>query len=80
MIIQNLRLTNYRRFKHLGLEFPEDLIGIIGCNGSGKTTIIEAIGWALYGSKIGRSDKHDIRSQFADVKEACIVELFFHIP
>ncbi|MBN2011561.1 SMC family ATPase [candidate division KSB1 bacterium] len=77
MIINRLTLTNYRRFRRLDLELPENLIGIVGQNGTGKTTLVEAIGWALYGNKIRRSDKQDVRSQFAESKEACTVELEF---
>ena len=79
MIIKSLKLQNYRRFRNLDLEMPENLIGIAGNNGTGKTTIVEALGWVLYGNKIKRTDKQDIRSQFSDVKEPCIVELLFEI-
>ncbi|MDW7679285.1 MAG: SMC family ATPase [bacterium] len=77
MVIKNLKLTNYRRFRHLELEFPENIIGILGSNGAGKTTIVEAIGWCLYGNRIRRTDKLDIRSQFAAATEASEVELIF---
>jgi len=77
MIIRNIRLKNYRRFRELELELPENLIGIIGNNGAGKTTIVEAIGWCLYGNRIRRTDKQDIRSQFCDARDTCSVELIF---
>jgi exonuclease SbcC len=77
MTIKHLKIMNYRRFARLELEFPENLIGIIGRNGAGKSTIIEAIGWALYGNRIKRTDKHDIRSQFADKTDSCRVEMEF---
>ncbi|HPG39689.1 MAG TPA: SMC family ATPase [bacterium] len=77
MIIKNLTLENYRRFVNLELEFPENLIGIIGRNGAGKSTIVEAIGWALYGNRLGRTDKLDIRTQSADDKESCCVVMDF---
>jgi len=77
MIIRNLKLKNYRRFRELELELPENLIGIIGNNGAGKTTIVEAIGWCLYGNRIRRTDKQDIRSQCCDSSDVCSVELIF---
>ncbi len=77
MIIKNITLENYRRFGTLELEFSENLIGIIGRNGAGKSTIVEAIGWVLYGNRMGRTDKLDIRTQDADDKEVCSVEMEF---
>lgn len=77
MIIKHLTLENYRRFGHLELELPENLIGIMGNNGIGKTTIVEAIGWVLYGNRIKRTDKQDIRSQFCNNNDPCRVEMIF---
>ncbi len=77
MIIKSLKLTNYRRFRNLELELPENTIGILGSNGVGKTTIVESIGWCLYGNRIKRTDKQDIRSQFAGDNAVCSVELIF---
>jgi exonuclease SbcC len=77
MIIRSIKLKNYRRFRELELNLPENLIGIIGNNGVGKTTIVEAIGWCLYGNRIRRTDKQDIRSQCCDAADPCSVELVF---
>lgn len=77
MIIRSIKLKNYRRFQELELDLPENLIGIVGNNGAGKTTIVEAIGWCLYGNRIRRTDKLDIRSQCCDAAEPCSVELIF---
>ncbi|MGQ9561544.1 MAG: AAA family ATPase [Candidatus Oleimicrobiaceae bacterium] len=77
MVIESLRLHNYRRFRTLELTFPENLIGIIGRNGVGKSTIVEAVGWALYGNRVVRTDKMDVRSQSASEKEVCEAELVF---
>jgi len=77
MIIRSIKLKNYRRFRDLELELPENLIGIVGNNGAGKTTIVEAIGWGLYGNRIRRTDKQDVRSQCCRAGETCSVELIF---
>lgn len=58
-------LKNYRRFRKLSIEFPENLQGFLGSNGAGKSTIIEAIAWALYGTRAARGAKVDIRSFLA---------------
>lgn len=77
MIVKSLHLQNYRRFKNLDLDLPENLVGIVGNNGSGKTTIVEAIGWCLYGNRIRRTDKQDIRSQFCNPSDMCSVDMVF---
>lgn len=43
MEILNLKLTNFRNFRNLNLEFSSKINLIIGNNGSGKTNLIEAI-------------------------------------
>ncbi len=79
MIIKRLTLKNYRRFRSLDLEVPENIIGILGRNGSGKTTIVESIGWCLYGNRIRRTDKQDIPSQFCSPKDVTAVTLEFEL-
>ena len=52
MIVRCLRLRNYRSIRNLNLDFPESgLLGIVGDNGAGKSSILESIAWALYGSQ-----------------------------
>lgn len=77
MVIKSLKLRNYRRFEQLDLELPENIIGIMGRNGAGKSTIIEAIGWTLYGNRFVRTDKMDIRAQHADESSTCSAEMVF---
>jgi len=51
------------------VTFPDGLIGIVGSNGSGKTTVVEAIGFALYGSKALRGRVEDLRSRSVSKSE-----------
>lgn len=77
MVLKRIKLNNYRRFRSLELEFPENLIGIVGKNGVGKSSLIEAVGWALYGTRIVRTDKQDMRTQSLADNSVCSVELDF---
>ncbi|MGO8949673.1 MAG: AAA family ATPase, partial [Ktedonobacterales bacterium] len=50
MKLVTLKLTGYRQYlEPTVLHFPEGLCGICGPNGVGKSKLIEAIGYALYG-------------------------------
>ena len=61
----------------MDIEFPENVIGIIGENGAGKSSLIEAIGWVLYGNRFVRTDKSDIRTQGVKENQPCTVEMIF---
>ena len=54
MILERLYLENYKQFRDpLELFPPEGAVGVIGANGSGKTSIFEAILWTFFGSRGG---------------------------
>ena len=77
MILTNLRLENFKKYRSYEIEFGEGLIGIIGKNGSGKSTLFEAILFALYGEAKKRGNKDILRNADASTKEAVVVELQF---
>jgi len=52
-MIKKIHLKNYRVYKDEVIDF-DDLKIIKGRNGKGKTTIVEAIGFALFGSSLQR--------------------------
>src|SRR5215211_1244061 len=77
MRLNSLRLTNFRQHCDTFVTFDTGLTGIIGANGSGKSTILEAIAWALYGQDAARGKKETIRSLRAGAGAKVRVELEF---
>jgi len=48
VLIREIELTNVKSYRHQRMEFLPGVNGIIGENGSGKSTILEAIGYVLF--------------------------------
>src|SRR5438445_1119191 len=79
MQLLRLRLVNFRQHADTELEFGPGITGIVGPNGSGKTTILEGIAWAMYGTQAGRGDKDSIRRLGATGRAGVEVELEFRL-
>jgi exonuclease SbcC len=81
MRINYLELKNYRRFKELKLQFPDGVVGILGLNGTGKTTVIEGIAWALFGNvdEVVRTSRESIRRSGAGGNDSCSAILEFEL-
>jgi len=77
--LNSLRLLNFRQHADSFIEFHTGLTGIIGANGSGKTTVLEAIAWALYGQDAARGKKETIRWSRAGAGARVRVELDFEL-
>lgn len=65
MKLRSLALVFFRQHTNSMVHFPDGLVGIIGPNGSGKTTIVEAISFALFGSRALRGRIEDVRTRHA---------------
>ncbi len=58
MIINRLELKNFRNHRESVFDFANGINLILGENGSGKTSILDAIGFALFNMKL-RSDANE---------------------
>ncbi len=79
MYLQALSLENYRKFETAEIQFPDGLVGIIGNNGAGKSSLVEAIAWALYGNEVARTGKEEIKRISASKTDLCRVILDFQL-
>src|SRR5207302_5675208 len=70
---------NFRQHSDTFIEFDGGLTGIIGANGTGKSTILEAIAWALYGNPAARGKRDSIRWLRAAARASVRVELDFEL-
>lgn len=80
MILKSLNLKNFRCFKNLRVDFDENVIVFIGNNGVGKTSIFEAIFYALFGfgHSFERGGKDYIIHDGAN-EVLCEIELIFNL-
>ena len=79
MRLNSIALTNFRQHADTRIDFDSGLTGVIGPNGSGKTTILEAIAWAIYGSAAARGSRESIRHNRAGARATVRVELDFDL-
>ncbi len=79
MILKRLVLQNYRKFRALEVELPGGLVAIVGRNGVGKSTLIEAVAFALYGTHASRTGAKSVRREGARSNEPCSVTLEFTV-
>ena len=52
MIFTRLKLYNFKSHKHTVIGFDKGISVIVGENGAGKSTILEAISFALLKQKV----------------------------
>jgi len=49
MKLISLKLLHFRRFRQEEIFFEEDFCLLFGKNGAGKSSLLDAIGYALFG-------------------------------
>lgn len=75
MTLESLRLHNFKRYVAYEITFESGLCGILGRNGRGKSTIFDAVLFALYGDYKGAKELIPTAGSSGGVK----VELAFEI-
>jgi len=69
-------MKNFKKYRGFAkVEFQDGLTGIVGRNGSGKSTIVEAIAWALYGSRASTVRRDFIKNSRASESDDLEVRL-----
>jgi len=71
MLIERLVLRNFKRFGDAEIRFRDGINGIIGNNGTGKSSIVEAILFALFGVQGTGVQSDFIVSSFAGERAKC---------
>lgn len=63
MRFESMQITNYRQYQSLNMEFKQtketDLHVVVASNGVGKTNLLNAIQWCIYGDEPHLNDKED---------------------
>lgn len=78
MRLEALRLRQWRVFEDETIDFTDGMVAVRGQNGAGKSTIAEAIGWALFG-KLRAGKLNDVVRQDAPAGQRASVTLTFRI-
>jgi len=70
-------MRNFKRFRDQEVIFQDGITGIVGNNGTGKSSIVSAILFALYGLQGTGVDGSYIVSSFAGPQDVCEIRLEF---
>ena len=79
MLLNKLRMRNFKRFRDQEIVFQDGITGIVGNNGTGKSSIVSAVLFALYGLQGTGLDGNYIVSSFAGPQDVCEVRLDFSV-
>ncbi|MDD1660961.1 MAG: SMC family ATPase [Methanomicrobiales archaeon] len=77
MQLLKLQMRNFKRYRSQDVAFRDGITGILGNNGTGKSTIVDAILFCLYGVK--ETGLEYILSANADRRAKAVVKLDFTV-
>lgn len=77
MLLHRILMKNFRRFRDVEIDFRDGITGIVGNNGAGKSSIVEAILFALYGVRSSGVRGDFILSSTAGPRDRAEVRLDF---
>ena len=84
MKLDKISIKNYRQYRDVEIEFDTDpnknFTIIKGNNGTGKTTLLNAFTWCLYGKEIHSYSGHDSGMTLCNNKSVTIAEPGEEIP
>lgn len=78
-MIDNIYIANFRRIREADIEFRDGITCLTGLNGSGKSTVIEAIEFCLYGRTRPNTTKDTVRRHGAEDSEQTFISIDFSI-
>ena len=79
MKLNRLHLRNFKRFRDEEVTFRDGITGVIGNNGAGKSSLVEAVLFALYGLRGTKLDNDFIIRSTARPGDPCEVRLEFSL-
>jgi exonuclease SbcC len=79
MILKSVHLVNFKKYKKASITLDNSLIGIFGNNGAGKSSLLEAVTWGLYGVAQSMEGKEGVKQKdlIRDGEEEMGVEVEF---
>jgi DNA repair exonuclease SbcCD ATPase subunit len=77
MQLDRLQMRNFKRYRNTEVKFREGITGIVGNNGTGKSTIVDAILFSLFGVK--ETGLEYLLSASAGPRERAVVRLDFSV-
>ena len=73
--LKRLGISNFKGCKNLSLDFKDFIISILGPNASGKTTILDAYTWVMFGKDSAGNSSFGIRPVDKDGNEIDNIEI-----